>query len=522
MPKVTIFTQVYNAGDWLDQCVSSVLSQTYQDFEYLLVDSCSTDGSREKVKMYGEKDSRVKPILLPENDLGLRFEIVKKYATGEYFVTLDHDDWIEPTFLERLITFAEKNNLDLAITGVSQYSEETHASRTMRQMKMPIVLTPGQFAQAYIQIGMFAGAWWASVMRLELFLSLEAEVLEIWKLDLVWRSDTISMLRCIEHCTWLGIDNSVLQHYRLHSSSQTQQYNERYFDSCVIFCEELEAFLQKYDAWGPSMQEYAKKRFLFELASPVYTLSNSDLPDSEKIALCARVAEHPRTSQALSLECPERGKLYKWINEIILKTIRAGQLTAADVDSMKKVVRLIAPDCIEAITADSFPVLAREPLLLQALLSNDREALIARLLKVMEEGQYPGYNLSAMLRGLLPENSPLRLVTSDQFFMQYAGIPRIILSGGYLTALDAMTEYLLSEKVLCDKEIFLQVYLTLAALEGQVSAFLFGKIQLAKSYRQTGRVDDCKKLIAELEEMGAGELDEVAALRQAAAEQEPQ
>lgn len=514
MPKVTIYTQVHNAGDWLDQCVSSVLSQTYSDFEYLLVDSCSTDGSAERIKAYAEQDPRIKAILLPENKISVKFGIVSEHATGQYFATLDHDDWWEPIFLERLVGFAEKHDLDLAITGVIQHFEEAHASRIMRKLEKPIVLTPKQFAQAYAQIGPFAGAWWASIMRTELYFQLEEDFAKIREMKLVWRSDTISMLKCIDHCTRLGIDNSVLQHYRMHGSSQIQQYNERYFDSCVFFCEVLEEFLWKYDSLDHTMQEYLKKRYLIEINSPLRVLNKADLPDAKKTEICAEMVSHPRTVQAVSVDCPERATFYMCLNRIVLKAIRAGQHTAAGVDSIKAVLRLTAPDCAEAVAADSLAVFAKAPLLLETLLNNDREGLIKRLLQMMEEGKYPEYDLGAMLHGLLPEDSPLYLVTDTGFFRHYADISRMILKGGYLTPLDKMTEYLLSEKILCDREMFLQVYLTLAALERQVPAFVYGKIRLAQLYLKTRRPADCRLVVKDLEEMGAGEQEDVLALRQ--------
>lgn len=512
MPKVTVYTQVYNAGAWLEQCVSSVLSQTYTDFEYLLVDSASTDGSAEKIKAYAEQDARIKAILLTENDPNIRFEITKQYATGEYFATVDHDDWIEPNFLERLVSFADGKSLDLAITGVVQYFEESHVSRVMRKLNTPIVVTPQQFAQAYAQIGVFAGAWWASLMRLELYLSLESEVMEIWNLGLVWRSDTMSMLKCIEHCSRLGIDSSALQHYRMHNNSLIQRYNERYFDSCVIFCDTLEKFLQKYGVQGPLTQEYLKKRFLFELASPLTALNNSSLPDGEKIRICAQIAEHPRTGHALSLDCTERANFYKFITKIVVKAIRAEQITSNDVKAVRSILRLVAPDCIGVITESSIAVFAKEPLLLRALLCNDTTDLVRRILQLIEHNQYEG--LGEMLHGLIPDGSPLQLVADTRFYEHYTDISRSILQGKYMAALDQMTEFLMTGNPLLDEEIFLHIYLTLAAIERQISAFLYGKIQLAKFYLKADQQGDCREILFELEEMGAGEHAEVVELRQ--------
>ena len=59
MPKVTIYTQAYNPGEYLTQCVESVLSQTYTDFEWLLIDHGSTDNTREVIQSYAERDKRI-------------------------------------------------------------------------------------------------------------------------------------------------------------------------------------------------------------------------------------------------------------------------------------------------------------------------------------------------------------------------------------------------------------------------------------------------------------------------------
>ena len=64
MPKVTIYTQAYNPGAYLEQCIESVLNQTYGDFEWLLIDHGSTDNTREVIHRYAERDKRIVPVCI--------------------------------------------------------------------------------------------------------------------------------------------------------------------------------------------------------------------------------------------------------------------------------------------------------------------------------------------------------------------------------------------------------------------------------------------------------------------------
>ena len=79
----------------------------------------------------------------------------------------------------------------------------------------------------------------------------------------------------------------------------------------------------------------------------------------------------------------------------------------------------------------------------------------------------------------------------------------MIQGSGYLAALDRMTALLLENTLLNSEEAFLRLYLTLAAVENQIPAFLFGKFRLAELCRRENRLEECRSLLAELAEMGA-------------------
>ena len=125
------------------------------------------------------------------------------------------------------------------------------------------------------------------------------------------------------------------------------------------------------------------------------------------------------------------------------------------------------------------------------------------------------YDLSGILRKLAEDKPLLRTIDQIPFLRKYRTIYWLIWQGENLVALDEMTGMLLASQVRGAGESFLQLYLTLAAMLEQTSAFIFGKIQLAKFYLRQNRAGDCQAVLDELTEMGVALNDEISALHRA-------
>src|SRR3984957_9664125 len=99
-PRVSIGLPVYNGEKWLAQSVDSLLSQTFSDFELIICDNASTDGTDAICRRYAEQDQRVRYIQNAENIGGmLNANLSFGVARGEYFRWAAHDDRCEPTLL---------------------------------------------------------------------------------------------------------------------------------------------------------------------------------------------------------------------------------------------------------------------------------------------------------------------------------------------------------------------------------------------------------------------------------------
>lgn len=124
-PEVSVITPVYNAEKFLTETIKSVLNQTYESFEYLLIDDCSTDNSASIVKEFAKNDSRVKYIKLPENSGAAvaRNKGLEK-AKGRFIAFVDSDDKWYPEKLEMQLDFMNINNKSFTYTNYEHISEE--------------------------------------------------------------------------------------------------------------------------------------------------------------------------------------------------------------------------------------------------------------------------------------------------------------------------------------------------------------------------------------------------------------
>lgn len=111
-PLVSVVTPVHNEVEFLPECIESVLVQTYQNWDYVIVDNCSTDGSAEIAEKYAHQDRRIrvhrnKKFLhaIPNHNAALR-----QISPGsKYCKVVFGDDWLFPECLERMVAAAEEN-----------------------------------------------------------------------------------------------------------------------------------------------------------------------------------------------------------------------------------------------------------------------------------------------------------------------------------------------------------------------------------------------------------------------------
>lgn len=112
---ISIVIPVFNVERHLHKCLNSVINQTYRDLEILLVNDGSTDSSKLICLEYAAKDDRIIYVQKKNEGLGSVRNLGIAMAQGEYFTTLDSDDWWDLTFCEKMLSAAEKFDADITL-----------------------------------------------------------------------------------------------------------------------------------------------------------------------------------------------------------------------------------------------------------------------------------------------------------------------------------------------------------------------------------------------------------------------
>lgn len=113
MPKVSIIVPIYNARDYLNKCIDSIINQTEKDIEIILINDGSTDNSEEVIKSY--KDKRIKYFKNKNQGIGKTRNFGISKATGEYIMFIDSDDYLSKDACKELYIKAKKEDADMVV-----------------------------------------------------------------------------------------------------------------------------------------------------------------------------------------------------------------------------------------------------------------------------------------------------------------------------------------------------------------------------------------------------------------------
>lgn len=147
---ISIIIPIYNVSQYLNECIQSVVNQSYKDFECVLIDDGSSDGCEMICDQWAQKDSRIKVIHQSNQGVSKARNRGIAEAQGEYITFIDSDDWIDPNYLNELFQPIEKYNVDLVVCGLQQqYNNGTFQNYSY---KTGIIKIEKQFTNEFTDI----------------------------------------------------------------------------------------------------------------------------------------------------------------------------------------------------------------------------------------------------------------------------------------------------------------------------------------------------------------------------------
>lgn len=140
--RVSIIIPVFNSSKYLAECLQSILSQSFEDFEAICINDGSTDNSLEILKQFQNKDSRIKIINQENQGVSTARNEGLKIAQGKYVGFVDSDDTIEKDFFAKLYQSAEKNQADAVYSKFSSAQNFPFINETLNDDEISITLLP--------------------------------------------------------------------------------------------------------------------------------------------------------------------------------------------------------------------------------------------------------------------------------------------------------------------------------------------------------------------------------------------
>ncbi|MDD2972504.1 MAG: glycosyltransferase [Lachnospiraceae bacterium] len=244
--KISVIVPVYNSEKYLERCVDSILAQTYDNLEIILVDDGSTDSSSALCEKYAQKDPRI-VILSQENQGVSRARTTGvQYATGSFIGFVDADDWCEPEMYQILYKGIETTNADICQCHFDQVYPGDDARVTSTENNVEDKVVYSLYAPTDY-LNRLYGLEEENYLYDKLFRT--EVIIEYWKTFPRERfaEDMSIMYKLIMGCKQIACCDIVLYHYFQNAKGLSEKVDQYKYQSFLEILCEMDAFYQYHE-----------------------------------------------------------------------------------------------------------------------------------------------------------------------------------------------------------------------------------------------------------------------------------
>lgn len=242
-PLISVIVPVYNVERYLDQCMDSLVRQSYINLEIVVVDDGSTDSSGKKCDAWAERDSRIRVIHQANKGLASARNAGLDVARGDYIGFVDSDDYTLPDMFSTMMRNMQESEADLSI--ISYERENPDGSTYSNALSGQKLVMSSENAFKYVNMhGYFYVVAWDKLAKKELFDGLR------YPLDAKYAEDSPVTYQLFDRAERIVYDSTPLYRYRMTEGSQSQGITDKFAQSTGNM---LELVRKKY----PQNEPYA-------------------------------------------------------------------------------------------------------------------------------------------------------------------------------------------------------------------------------------------------------------------------
>ena len=234
LPLVSVVIPVYNVEKYLEECLNTIINQTYSNIEVIVVNDGSTDSSGVIAEKFLTIDSRLTVIHKVNGGLSDARNAGMSIATGKYITFIDSDDYVDYHFVETLTELAEKINADIV-----QSNNSRDPSRLGTGSKKYSVMHGNEAFVKLMKYKTISPTAWAKLYKLSIFSNNDLKF-PVGRLH----EDTALLYKLIYHANKIIHLDRTLYYYRINNESiMCANYTERHYSSVVTYHAELDDFI---------------------------------------------------------------------------------------------------------------------------------------------------------------------------------------------------------------------------------------------------------------------------------------
>ena len=320
-PKISVIIPIYNCEKYLKRLIDSILSQSYANFELILINDGSKDNSGEIIKTY--QDKRIK--ILDKENTGVSDSRNKglEIATGELICFLDSDDYVSPNYFETIISYFEKYP-KIELLNFGFYSETENDK--LERINYDLISYKEKYYENKEEIKKDFVELWDNTMLYNIwnkvFLNRIIKENSIEFSSHNWGEDVIFnriYLRCIKN---LYNSKQAFYHYvREREGALTKNYKENLFDTRKKEYYEFNAYFKIWDIKEEEYIEFSSRRFIERILGCIENIYCQDTTFKKRYQEIKKIVKDDLTRETLKVAKPKSKKTKITLIPIKLKSV---------------------------------------------------------------------------------------------------------------------------------------------------------------------------------------------------------
>lgn len=298
MPMISIVIPVYNAENYLKECLDSVLGQTYRNLEIILINDGSCDNSLNICKSYAVQDSRIRLFDCINHGASFARNFGIEHARGDYLCFVDSDDYCSSTMVENLLLpFYNMEECDISLCGIKATDgfEMTSigGSYTVKEYLEKILIK--------WKIHLYVGAPYAKMFRMSLITDNKIR----FDNSISFAEDFMFNMKALSYARNINIVEDLLYSYRLNVQDSLSSWNrtkmppKEYWRQRYVVYESFENIYKQYHLYAKYSNEINKELMKYILCSEIYVSRNAGIAIEEKISVLNSMRDNEKVMKCI-------------------------------------------------------------------------------------------------------------------------------------------------------------------------------------------------------------------------------